>query len=256
MRTYLKAGFRRLPVLIFMLLLMLCACGAENPDVATMEEASEGKVDEGKSHLGSLDGKDIPQINNSSAPHGLEEASVGSGTTPFAVQTDQETSEPEERLDWRGFVISESWKGVEISESCQTADNNLLQTGFTEPYICDLNNFQLFFDRFSEDAIFQISTTKFPLKVTTIIPPWEVVDPDQFGLLKEIKCLRLPQNSRTLPLFPIKEERERERYKFSYTLANSVATVHLGIEDTGFSREYIFTWDQCWKLSEIKDYST
>ena len=231
MAISIKAAFRRLPVLIFALLLPLCAC--HNRRITVIEE---------KSPLGSVD---------------LTDVTLGSSdTTSPATKMDHDVVIQEERLGWKGFVISESWKGVEINENCQSGDDNLPWIDFSSLSICELHNFELFFNRFSEDAAFQMSTTKFPLKLTTIIPPWEVTDPDQFGLLKEIECLNLPKSSSTRPLFPIKEEYERNQFIFTYTLEGLVATVKLQIEGTGYCVYYIFTWNRCWILSEIKDSST
>ena len=226
MMTY----FWRMALLAFVLLLFLYACTTEKPETFVKNETVDGAVG--------------------------EEETVKEIDTAFSVtQLDQEANISIERFGWRGFEISESWKGFEISENCRVDNNSLTQIDFPDTSVCELGNFKLFFDSFSENNVFQLSTTKFPVKLTTIIPPWDPLwDPD--SILIEIECLDLPKNSSVRPLFPTKEERDRENLYFSHTLEGSVAIVRLGIEDTGFLMEYIFIWDMCWALSEIKDFST
>ena len=235
--------FRRLPLLFFVLLLLpLCACTAGNQDTNARNEAVRNTASEVEN----------PSESNGAVSPVTEGMAEILDTTP-AVQHYQQTATTGERFNFKGYVISESWRGVDIDENCQANNNNPPKADFPDPSICELDNFKLFLDRFSEDYDFQISVTKFPLKRTGIIPPW---DPDFNGdELTKIECLNLPNNSKTRPLFPVKEEREQEKLTFSYVLEGPVATVHLGIEDTGYLVYYIFTWDQCWMLSEIKDYS-
>ena len=217
MLTYLKTNFRRLLLLIVLLFLFpLCAC-AKGVDATSREVQPDQKATIPTRWLG----------------YGWKDLERG------------------ER--WK-FVISEneSWEGVGINENCQADNGNLPQTHFSDTSICGLHNFNLFFDRFSKDATFQISATKFPLKLTAIIP---LQGPNEDTIIL-IKCLNLPKNSNTsLQLFPIKEQREHEHLRYSYTVEGSVATVDLWKEDAGVSIKFVFTWDRCWVLSEVKDYS-
>ena len=229
------------PVLIFTFLLLFNACTSENLDVVTEVAASEGAVDDVVSEERS------PLESSDSVPHGLEE-------TAELLVASSLVAQPEKQV-----IVSEEWLGAtwgfEQNENC-LADNNLLKFNFPDFSICDLQNFKFFFERFSEDYDFQISVTKFPLKRTDIFSELVVKD----GALKEIKiekitCFNLPQKSSALQLFPVKEQREFGRFKFSYTLEGVVAKVKLQIEDTGYCVFYIFTWDRCWMLSEIEDSS-
>jgi hypothetical protein len=238
MRAFLKADFWRLPSLIFLLFLPLFACTTEYQSVADKFAPTEKTVSKEKSRLAKLE----------AATPGLEESAEGLGRASLTEQPDPKSVIPVEQLGWNDLAIS---------ENCQADNDNLPQIDFPDPSICELQNFKLFLDRFSEDADFQISVTKFPLKRTYIFPGLV----DENGLWEEqgrekITCLNLPKNSKASLIFPIKEQRESDGYKFSYTLKDMVATVTLQIEDSGYSVLYIFNWDKCWVLSEIKDYST
>ena len=147
--------------------------------------------------------------------------------------------------------LGQAWNNFEICENFQACNETLPQVEFLNYSICELQNFKNFYDRFSEDTVFQISVTKFPLKLTNIIPPWEA----EAGA-EEIKYLALPKNINSLQLFPIQKQREYEHLYATYTLEGSVATIHLRKEDTGVSKYYVFTWNRCWILTEIMDNST
>jgi len=228
-------SFGRWSLLIFALLLLaLSGCTAENSDDAVKMEAVEDAVSEENSSLD--DNRDVLSVS--------EGTTKGLDTTPLVTQTDQQVVISTNWLD-------ENWrKNFEVDENCQADNNDLRQINFSDSSICALQNFKLFFDRFSQDANFQISVIKFPLRLIDISP-----DYSNGNEIEEITCVHLPQKQKVSPLFPIREQREYVKYKFSYNVEGSVATVHLGIEDTGFSKEYIFIWDQCWVLSEIRDYS-
>ena len=240
----LKTDFRRWALLIFALLLLpFCSCIAGNPESIVNESTVDAVIEE-KSPL-----------DRSGAIHTVSEESIeGLDTTPLVAQIDQQAEIPTEWLE-------QAWNGFERSENCQVDNNNLPQINFTNSSICELQNFQLFFDRFSEDIDFQMSVAKFPLKLTMRIPPWEwtIDEYEQNGRVPEkIICLNSPKNSNTRQLFPIKKQRELglERLNYSYTLEGSIATVSLTGYGNGIAIEFIFTWNRCWILSEIKDYST
>jgi len=194
-----KSGFRRWPLLIFALLLLtLSGCIAENSDDAVKMEAVEDATGEENSFLES--NGDILSVS--------EGTTKGLDAPPLVAQTDQQTIIPTE---W----LSHAWKGFERSENCQADNNNLPQTNFTDSSICELQNFKLFLDRFSEDVDFQISVAKFPLKLTTIVPTYckEIED---LIPIEEIVCFNLLKRSNKFPIFPIKEQREHERLIHSY----------------------------------------
>ena len=123
---------------------------------------------------------------------------------PLMAQPDQVPILPE----WLGY----SRTGCELSDLPSAGNKSLTPATFPDFSICELNNFALFFDRFSEDVDFQILATKFPLKITIMIPPWDlpVYHTDEDELQEETKYLNWPQNSCTLQLFPIEKQRERE----------------------------------------------
>jgi len=245
MLTCLKADLRRLPILIFVLLLFsLCACTAGNTDTAVENETTVSTGSEEKPHLGNL--KRVP-LEHGEALSTVLEGTVGELDAASQTQTEQEIAIP---VEW----LSQGWNGVEISESCQTNNYNLPRINFPDTSICELHNFKLFLDKFSEDANFQISATKFPLKRTRIFPEY-LKEEERLILMEEVRCYDLPKNLNTFYVFPIKEQRERENLYFSHTVEDHIATVRLGKEDTGVSINFIFSWNQCWMLSEIKNYS-
>jgi hypothetical protein len=160
-----EADFLRLALIFLLLLLPLCACAAGNQNVATMNEAVGEVVNDGKSHFESLG---ATPLKSSRATHSVLEEPIERLEAPsLATQPVQQT---EISVEW----LRQAWECFETKENFLAENNNRSQINFPEPFICELHNFKSFFARFSEDIDFQISATRFPLKLTIRIPPWEL----------------------------------------------------------------------------------
>jgi hypothetical protein len=104
-----------------------------------------------------------------------------------------------------------------------------------------VENFEVFFEKFSSDSVFQKSRIKFPL-------PAETYDIDKGSYLKSAT------NAAEWSFFNIKE---LDRKILTTSKEKDQNTVNIQIEDTGVSVDYIFRKQgNKWKLTKIVDSST
>lgn len=122
-----------------------------------------------------------------------------------------------------------------IFTNCQSSqkiskENNLINES--------VEDFDMFYDKFHEDSLFQVSRIKFPL-----------------GGLSVEGVNKTPWTRENLPLLVTKiYDIDTTKYKATYSKTNKTFTQKVWIENSGFSSEYRFELiDNKWYLVYIFD---
>ncbi len=133
---------------------------------------------------------------------------------------------------------------------------------FSRSIKCAVENFDLFFNLFSEDRDFQLSATPLPLKLSVYSPKYNVTQEEldaREDIVDEILYLDITDlYTSKASFFPNRIQRVNDNLFFSilHNFIDKTAVVKIFQQDTGVYIKFIFHWDGCWFLSEIESWST
>jgi hypothetical protein len=111
--------------------------------------------------------------------------------------------------------------------------------------ICKRENFDLFFNFFSEDIAFQYTNTQFPLKLIL----WNMKDDKPV----ELWVIAKHYSESPFTIFPDRARREEIPLMYILELKGRDIVVKVFQEDSDYMIEYMFSWNDCWRLVQIED---
>ena len=116
-----------------------------------------------------------------------------------------------------------------------------------ESILCDEGNFESFFNKFKSELAVQEKATMFPLQKMT-------VDAGAFPEPKSIETL-LEESQVVFPIYPSQNTLEERKLRVKISTNKNRAKVILQKPDTDYLVYYFFTFEECWSLTRIEDWS-
>ena len=146
------------------------------------------------------------------------------------------------------------WTGPGLFKRDLTVDPKNLPAPGPAPEHCERGDFERFFTAFSEDVDRQYACTAFPLVVIVVSEAQDRPAGDFNPLTMVVR--KDDSGAPSVPIFPPAKQRESTELRYKTTPQfDGGMVVTLYKEHTDTLVEYIFTWNNCWRLTTIHDRS-